>query len=52
MDERKLDGMQACMGVKLKIKGNMMLAMLTLSSESAGPLKHDTDDPLPSRVAA
>ena len=34
IDERKLDGMQAFIGRKLKIKGNMMLAMLTLSSES------------------
>ena len=38
MDERKLDGLQAFTGGKLKIKGNMTLAMLTLSSESADPL--------------
>ena len=38
MDERKLDGMQAFKGGKFEIKGNMMLAMLTLSSESADPL--------------
>ena len=47
---RKLDGMQVFVGGKLKIKGNMMLAMLTLSSESADPLR-TTDGPLPSRVA-
>ena len=37
MDERNLDGMQFFIGGKLKIKGNMMLAMLTLSSEFADP---------------
>ena len=51
MNERKLDGMQAFMSGNLKIKGNMMLAILTLSAEFAGPLR-TTDDPLPSRVAA
>ena len=39
------------MGEKLKIKGNMMRAMLTLSSESADPLR-TTDDTLPLRGAA
>ena len=39
MDERKLDGMPAFTCGKLKIKGNMMLAMLTLSSESTDPLR-------------
>ena len=34
MDGRKLDGMQAFTSGKLKINGNMMLAMLTLSAES------------------
>ena len=36
--EGKLDGIQAFMSGKLKIKGHMMLAMLTLSSEFADPL--------------
>ena len=47
MDEGKLDRMRAVMSGKLKIKGNMMLAMLTF----ADPLR-TTDDTLPLRVAA
>ena len=39
MYEGKLDGMQAVLGGKLKIKGYILLAVLTLSSESAGPLR-------------
>ena len=45
--ETELDDtrMQAFMSGKLRIKETMMLAMLTLSSESADPLR-TTDDPL------